>query len=145
MKFKAVVFDMDGVMFDTESVCMKSWDTVGEEMGIGKAVFKFAVRKMPEMAKSLMTQMHCTEADIDWFITHQANERIIEAIAKRLKSDIAKFPMNIAECGNTSSASIPILLDEMNRSGQLKDGQKIIMAGFGAGLSWGAVYMEWHA
>ena len=111
----------------------------------GTAVFKFAVRKMPEMAKSLMTQMHCTEADIDWFITHQANERIIEAIAKRLKSDIAKFPMNIAECGNTSSASIPILLDEMNRSGQLKDGQKIIMAGFGAGLSWGAVYMEWHA
>ena len=111
----------------------------------GTAVFKFAVRKMPEMAKSLMTQMHCTEADIDWFITHQANERIIEAIAKRLKSDIVKFPMNIAECGNTSSASIPILLDEMNRSGQLKDGQKIIMAGFGAGLSWGAVYMEWHA
>ena len=53
--------------------------------------------------------------------------------------------MNIAECGNTSSASIPILLDEMNRSGQLKGGQKIIMAGFGAGLSWGAVYMEWHA
>ena len=103
------------------------------------------MRKMPEMAKSLMTQMHCTEADIDWFITHQANERIIEAIAKRLKSDIAKFPMNIAECGNTSSASIPILLDEMNRSGQLKGGQKIIMAGFGAGLSWGAVYMEWHA
>ena len=111
----------------------------------GTAVFKFAVRKMPEMAKSLMTQLHYTEADIDWFITHQANERIIEAIARRLKSDIAKFPMNIAECGNTSSASIPILLDEMNRSGQLKDGQKIIMAGFGAGLSWGAVYMEWHA
>ena len=111
----------------------------------GTAVFKFAVRKMPEMAKSLMTQLHYTEADIDWFITHQANERIIEASARRLKSDIAKFPMNIAECGNTSSASIPILLDEMNKSGQLKDGQKIIMAGFGAGLSWGAVYMEWHA
>ena len=92
-----------------------------------------------------MPQIHCPEADIYWFITHQANERIIEAIARRLKSDIAKFPMNIAECGNTSSASIPILLDEMNRSGQLKDGQKIIMAGFGAGLSWGAVYMEWHA
>ena len=64
-------------------------------------------------------------------------------MAKRLKTDISRFPMNLQEYGNTSSASIPILLDEMNREGKLKRGQKIILAGFGAGLSWGASLVEW--
>ena len=67
----------------------------------------------------------------------------MEAVAKRLMTDISKFPMNMEEYGNTSSASIPILLDEMNRDGRLKKGQKVILAGFGAGLSWGAALMEW--
>ena len=74
---------------------------------------------------------------------HQANKRIVEAVAKRLMTDISKFPMNMEEYGNTSSASIPILLDEMNQDGRLKKGQKVILAGFGAGLSWGAALMEW--
>lgn len=64
-------------------------------------------------------------------------------MAKRLKTDISKFPMNLQEYGNTSSASIPILLNEMNRRGMLKKGQKLMMAGFGAGLSWGAAVLEW--
>ena len=74
---------------------------------------------------------------------HQANRRIIESVAKRMKQRIEKFPMNLQEYGNTSSASIPILLDEMNRSGKLKRGQKLVFAGFGAGLSWGATLVEW--
>ena len=81
--------------------------------------------------------------EIDHFILHQANRRIVEAAAKRLKADISKFPMDMDEYGNTSAASIPILLDEMNRKGLLQRGQKIIMAGFGAGLSWGASLIEW--
>ena len=74
---------------------------------------------------------------------HQANKRIVEAVAKKMKMEIEKFPMNLQEYGNTSSASIPILLDEMNRKGLLKKGMKIVISGFGAGLSWGASLIEW--
>ena len=74
---------------------------------------------------------------------HQANRRILEAVAKRMGEPVEKFPMNMEEYGNTSSASIPILLDEMNRDGRLKRGQKIVLAGFGAGLTWGATIIEW--
>ena len=76
-------------------------------------------------------------------ILHQANRRILEAVAKRMGEPVEKFPMNMEEYGNTSSASIPILLDEMNRDGRLKRGQKIVLAGFGAGLTWGATIIEW--
>ena len=72
-----------------------------------------------------------------------ANKRIIEAAAKRIGAEISRFPMNLQEYGNTSSASIPILLHEMNRNGKLKKGQKLVLAGFGAGLSWGASVLEW--
>ncbi len=81
--------------------------------------------------------------EIDWYILHQANRRILEAVAKRMGEPVEKFPMNMEEYGNTSSASIPILLDEMNRDGRLKRGQKIVLAGFGAGLTWGATIIEW--
>ena len=74
---------------------------------------------------------------------HQANKRIVEAVAKRLGEPIEKFPMNLQKYGNTSSASVGILLDEMNRDGRLKKGQKIVIAGFGAGLTWGASIVEW--
>lgn len=109
----------------------------------GKEVFKFAVKKVPEVIGELLAEAKHTEEEIDWFILHQANQRIIESVAKRMKIDIEKFPMNISEYGNTSSASIPILLDELNRSSKLKRGQKLILAGFGAGLSWGAALVEW--
>ena len=81
--------------------------------------------------------------EIDWYILHQANRRILEAVAKRMGEPVEKFPRNMEEYGNTSSASIPILLDEMNRDGRLKRGQKIVLAGFGAGLTWGATIIEW--
>lgn len=107
----------------------------------GQKVFRFAVKAIPDCVEELMEQMQITEKDIDYFVLHQANQRIIEAAAKRLKVSMEKIPMNISEYGNTSSASIPILLDEMNRKGMLEGGKRMVMAGFGAGLSWGAGYI----
>lgn len=109
----------------------------------GQAVFKFAVRCVPEVIRETLEGTGIAVGDIDYFVLHQANKRIVESVAKRLKEDISKFPMNMDEYGNTSSASIPILLDEMNRKGMLKRGDKLVMSGFGAGLSWGAAYLEW--
>lgn len=109
----------------------------------GQEVFKFAVKRVPECINDLLAANDLTIDDIDYFVLHQANKRIIEAAAKRLRAPIEKFPMNMEEYGNTSSASIPILLDEMKQKGMLKAGQKIVMAGFGAGLSWGASLLEW--
>lgn len=109
----------------------------------GQEVFKFAVRNVPKVILEVLQKNKMKPADVDYFILHQANRRIVEAVAKKLDVGIEKFPMNLEEYGNTSSASIPILLDEWNRKGKLKRGMKIIMAGFGAGLSWGATLVEW--
>lgn len=109
----------------------------------GQAVFKFAVKKVPEVVTEVLEKNQIAKEEIDWYILHQANRRIVEAAAKRLGEPIEKFPMNMQEYGNTSSASIPILLDEMKRDGRLQAGQKIVMAGFGAGLTWGAAILEW--
>lgn len=109
----------------------------------GQEVFKFAVRQVPAGISEVLQKNGLSVDDIDYFILHQANRRIVEAVAKRMKVEIEKFPMNLQEYGNTSSASIPLLLDELNRQGKLKKGQKLIFAGFGAGLSWGASILEW--
>lgn len=109
----------------------------------GQEVFKFAVRQVPEAIAGVLKENNLEEEDIAHFILHQANRRIVEAVARRMNAELDKFPMNLQEYGNTSSASIPLLLDEMNRQGKLKRGQKLILAGFGAGLSWGASVLEW--
>ena len=109
----------------------------------GQAVFKFAVRKVPEIIEEVLEQADVKLEEIDHFVLHQANRRIIEAVAKRLKTDIEKFPMNLEEYANTSAATVPILLDEMNRAGSLKKGEKVMLSGFGAGLTWAACLFEW--
>lgn len=109
----------------------------------GQAVFKFAVRKVPEIIEEVLDRAGIGIDEIDYFVLHQANRRIIEAAAKRLKTDITKFPMNLEEYANTSAATVPILLDEMNREGSLHKGQRIMLAGFGAGLTWAACLFEW--
>ena len=109
----------------------------------GQAVFKFAVRKVPEIIEELLGKTNTKPDEIDYFILHQANRRIIEAVARRLKMDISKFPMNLEEYANTSGASVPILIDEMNREKMFEKGQKIVLSGFGAGLSWAACMFEW--
>ncbi|MCI9614608.1 MAG: ketoacyl-ACP synthase III [Dorea sp.] len=110
----------------------------------GQAVFKFAVKRVPEVIGEVLKLNQTGTEEIAYYILHQANKRIVEAVAKRLGEPMEKFPMNLQEYGNTSSASIPILLDEMNRDGRLKPGQKLVMAGFGAGLTWGAALVEWQ-
>lgn len=107
----------------------------------GQAVFRFAVKYVPEVVKELMTQMNITDEDIDYYILHQANLRIVESVVKRLGIDMSKVPVNIDRMGNTSSASIPILLDELCSKNALQPGSRMLMAGFGAGLSWGAAYI----
>lgn len=109
----------------------------------GQAVFRFAVRTVPRCIKQILKKTNTDAEDIKFFVLHQANVRIIEVIAKRLQVDLDKFPMNLDHYGNTSSASIPILLDELNRNHLLERGDKLILSGFGGGLTWGAVLLEW--
>ena len=109
----------------------------------GQEVFKFAVRKVPELTEELLENSGLKIADIDFFILHQANERIVKAAAKKLKVDMSRFPINMENYANTSAASIPILLDELVQTGRLRKGQKILLAGFGAGLTWAGSILEW--
>lgn len=110
----------------------------------GQAVFKFAVKKVPEVIEEVLAKNRLNRQEIRYYVLHQANERIVEAVARRMEEPMEKFPVNMERYGNTSSASIPILLDEMNRAGRLAPGDKLVLAGFGAGLSWGAVLVEWQ-
>lgn len=123
-----------------EAECMKNPEYYMQMDG--QAVFKFAVKKVPEAIDEVLKKNQVPKEEIDWYVLHQANSRIVESVAKRLNEPTWKFPMNLQEYGNTSSASIAILLDEMKRDGRLKAGQKIVMAGFGAGLTWGAAIIE---
>ena len=110
----------------------------------GQEVFRFAVKRVPESIETLMKRNHIAKEEIRYYVLHQANERIVEAVARRLKEPMDKFPMTIAKYGNTSTASIPLLLNDMVEQGMLKDGDKIILSGFGAGMTWGAVLLEWN-
>lgn len=110
----------------------------------GKEIFKFAVRSVPELVREVLEKNGVEQREISHYIVHQANSRILEAVAKRLGEPVEKFPMNLQNYGNTSSASIPILLDEISRRGELKKGEKILMAGFGAGLTWSGSIFEWN-
>ena len=109
----------------------------------GQPVFKFAVKTVPECVEEVLKKAEVRKEEIRYYILHQANSRIIQSVAKRLKEPEEKFPMNLSLYGNTSPASIPILLDEMNRNGMLNRGDKLVLSGFGAGLTWGAVLLEW--
>ena len=109
----------------------------------GRAVFQFALSRVPEVIREVLAEADMAVEEIDAFILHQANSRIIDGVAKRLKAPKEKFPRNIEAYGNTCAASIPILLDEWNRSGRAQKGQRIVLSGFGAGLIWGAAYLEW--
>lgn len=104
----------------------------------GKEIFQFAVRQIPQCIEEVLEKVGYEKSEIDYYLLHQANARIIEGIARRLKEDLSKFPMNVQNVGNTSSASIPLLLDENIKNGTLKKGQKIVLSGFGAGLTYGA-------
>lgn len=109
----------------------------------GQEVYKFATKQVPACIQEALDRADLAVEDVDWFVLHQANVRIIESVAKRLKADIAKFPMNIHKVGNMSSATIPVLLDEWNRSGSIQAGDRLVLSGFGAGLTYGASVLVW--
>lgn len=109
----------------------------------GQEVYKFAVKTVPNAITKAVEAAGCSLDEIDLFILHQANYRIIESVAKRLHQPMEKFPTNLQECGNISAASVPILLDNMNNHGRIVEGNKIVLAGFGAGLTWGATVLVW--
>ncbi len=109
----------------------------------GNDVFKLAVRAMEDVALEALAANNLTTSDIDLFIPHQANRRIIDAIGKRLGLNGEQLFINLERYGNTSSASIPIALDEVHRSGRIKEGDIILLDAFGGGLTWGATLMRW--
>ncbi len=109
----------------------------------GKEVYRFAVAKVPEAISKAMFQANLTADDIDWLLLHQANQRIMDAVAKRLKIPQSKILSNIEEYGNTSAASIPLALDAAVRDGRVKPGDIIAASGFGAGLTWGSAIFKW--
>ncbi len=109
----------------------------------GQEVYKFAVNTVPASIQKVLELAGLETGDIKYFVLHQANIRILQAVAKRLKADMEKFPVSLDHCGNISAASVPILLDEMNRKGMLEKGDKIVMSGFGGGLTWASAVLEW--
>ena len=110
----------------------------------GNEVFKFAVKIMGEAAFKALEQAGMQATDVDWLIPHQANIRIIQSAAKRLKMPMEKVVVNVDRYGNTSSASIPIALEEAIHDGRIKSGQTVVMVGFGAGLTWASTVIRWH-
>ena len=109
----------------------------------GQEVYRFATRQVPVCIGEAVEAAGLSVDDIDLFVLHQANVRIIDAVAKRLGVDRSKFPTNMERVGNMSSASIPVLLDELNRAGRLHRGDRVVLAGFGAGLTYGACVLAW--
>jgi 3-oxoacyl-[acyl-carrier-protein] synthase-3 len=109
----------------------------------GREVYRFAVEKVPEVIEKALYRADMTVEDVDWLILHQANQRIMDAVASRLKMPSEKVISNLVEYGNTSAASIPIALDEAVRQGKIQLGHTVIICGFGAGLTWGAAIFQW--
>ena len=107
----------------------------------GKTVFKNAVFNMADVAVKILERNNLTEKDVNWLAAHQANKRIIEATAKRIEVDSSKVMMNIQNYGNTTSATLPLLLADYEN--QLKKGDTIIFAAFGGGFTWGSIYFKW--
>ncbi len=107
----------------------------------GKTVFKYAVSGMADVSEKIMERNHLTHNDVNWLVAHQANKRIIDATAHRMGLDDSKVLINIHNYGNTTSATLPLLLADFEH--QLKKGDNLIFASFGGGFTWGAIYLKW--
>jgi 3-oxoacyl-[acyl-carrier-protein] synthase-3 len=143
----------DGSMSDF--ICMEgggsrypvSADTIARKMHYikmrGNETFKIAVRSLDDVSREVLEKAGLTPDDVDWFIPHQANQRIIGAVGERLGIPAERSYVNVDRYGNTSAASIPIALDEAVRAGCVKRGDVVLMAAFGAGLTWAASVVRW--
>ena len=123
-----------------------SCNTFGEDPFMhmnGQEVFKFAVRTVPESIKEALDKAKVKKEDVKFYVLHQANVRILDSVAKKLEEELDKFPKNLDKVGNTSGASVPLLLDEIIRNKSLQRGDIIVLSGFGAGLTWGSVVMRY--
>ena len=109
----------------------------------GAEVFKFATKIMEESINNIIAKANIDLKDIDYIIPHQANYRILDYVGKKLKIDSSKFIINLDRYGNTSSASIPLALNEAVKCGKIKKGNNIILVGFGGGLTWGATLIKY--
>ena len=108
----------------------------------GQAVFKLAVGVLEKAAHAALAKAGLTEADIDWLIPHQANIRIMQGTARKLKMSMDKVVVTVDQHGNTSAASIPLALDHAVRAGQVKKGETLLLEGVGGGFTWGAVLLK---
>lgn len=107
----------------------------------GKTVFKFAVSNMADVSEKIMQRNHLTPDNVDWLVAHQANRRIIDATAERMNVDASKVLVNIHRYGNTTSATLPLLLNDFES--QFKKGDNLVFASFGGGFTWGSIYLKW--
>jgi 3-oxoacyl-[acyl-carrier-protein] synthase-3 len=126
------------VMPATEETVKKKQHYIFQD---GKTVFKFAVSNMADAAAKIMERNNLTDADVAWLVPHQANKRIIDATANRMGLDNKKVMMNIQKYGNTTSATLPLLLKDYES--QLKKGDNLVFAAFGGGFTWGSIYLKW--
>lgn len=111
----------------------------------GREVFKFAVRVLGDSGNAVLKKTGLSSAEVDWVIPHQANVRIIEAAMERFGIPMSKTVVNLDRYGNTSSATVPLVLDEAVQDGRVQDGQQLLLVAFGGGLSWAAATMKWWA
>ena len=109
----------------------------------GREIFKHAVRRLSEVSLSVLDKCSLSVSQVDWFVSHQANKRILLSMAKHLGIDTNKVLVNVDKYGNTSAASLPILLAEASEEGSLKKGDLVLLSAFGGGLTWGAVLLRW--
>ncbi|MCB2307871.1 ketoacyl-ACP synthase III [Clostridium estertheticum] len=129
---------------DVKNTYTKGTENFKATIGMdGKEIFKFAVKTIASSISRILNENNCTLDDIKYVVCHQANFRIIEFVVRKLKADKDKFFVNLDKYGNTSAASIAIAMDEMNKENLLTAGDKIILVGFGGGLTYGASLIEW--
>ena len=109
----------------------------------GQEVYKFAVREVPIILEKLFKKTNYSSSKVDWLVLHQANQRILDSVGERLKIPSEKILSNLENYGNTSAATIPLMMDEAIRIKRIKQNDIIATSGFGAGLSWGAALIKW--
>lgn len=109
----------------------------------GRQVFRFATRTVPEVTQAVLREAHLDLDAVSWIIAHQANVRILEAVAERLRVPLERFVIDVDAYGNTSAASVPIALCEAADDGRIEPGQNVVLVGFGAGLTWAAAVVRW--
>lgn len=151
---KDFILNIDGAgephlkMFAGGSAMPASLETVQNEKHFihqeGQAVFKAAVKGMADVSADIMVKNNLKAEDVRWLVPHQANLRIIKATADRMGISSDQVKVNIERYGNTTSGTIPICLSELSEDGQLQKGDNIVLASFGAGFTWGAVYLKWN-